>query len=57
MAQYKIVAGDVTSHIDDFEAKINDLIAEGWEPQGGVAVFEDEGGRIYMYQAMVRRVS
>jgi hypothetical protein len=46
---------------DDLERTVNDLIAEGWQPQGGIAVVQYERGLgdapgllFEFYQAMVR---
>lgn len=35
MQQYKIVSN---GHIDVLEREVNDLLAEGWQLQGGVGV-------------------
>ena len=36
----------------DFETGVNDAIKNGWEPQGGVAVFYTPNSITY-YQAMI----
>jgi len=36
-----------------FEERVNDLIKEGWKPQGGIFIVVDNNGWIY-YQAMVK---
>lgn len=35
MQQYKVVSN---SHLDILEKEVNDLIAQGWKPQGGISL-------------------
>lgn len=51
--QYKIV-GERSA--GKFTKLVNDLIAEGWKPQGGVCVVIREGQELYA-QAMIRTPS
>jgi hypothetical protein len=44
--EYKIIWNE---DFDAFEDEVNQLIKEGWKPQGGVAIDAD-----FWYQAMVR---
>lgn len=39
--------------IHKLKARVNEKIADGWQPTGGVATTVDEDGESY-YQAMVR---
>jgi len=46
-----IVVG--TTKQSEFEKRVNDLIKQGWKPQGGIFIVIDNNGWIY-YQAMVK---
>lgn len=39
-----------TSNAEEMAEIVNRYIAQGWRPQGGLAI----GGYVYFYQAMVR---
>ncbi len=39
----------------DLQERVRGLIAEGWEPQGGLSVATYSAGNWWYYQAMVRR--
>lgn len=41
-------------NIDDLSEKINSLMKDGWEPQGGVSAFSYDL-RYYYCQAMIRK--
>ena len=49
--EYYVVSGVST---DDLKALVDKGIANGWVPQGGVAVaYDPANGQIFFYQAMV----
>lgn len=52
---YRIVSGDDRA---DFVKRVNAMMAEGWTPQGGIAVRDttddDEDAARWFYQAMTR---
>ena len=39
---------------DDFEKAVNDAIAEGWQPIGGISVCQQSSGHLVSTQAMVK---
>jgi hypothetical protein len=39
---------------DELQEKVQALISEGWQPQGGIAVATYAAGVWWYYQAMVR---
>ncbi|MEC5171633.1 DUF1737 domain-containing protein [Chryseobacterium nepalense] len=45
--EYKIVK-EITSY--SLEQKVNVLLNEGWEPTGGILIYDD-----YYFQALVRK--
>jgi len=50
--EYKIVT---QKYYQDLENEVNNLIKNGWKPQGGVAIlYDSENGRTEYYQAMVK---
>ncbi len=53
--KYKIVAHSVGSCMGNFVLEVEALMKERWVPQGGVAILEGKSGRMYMYQAMVKK--
>jgi hypothetical protein len=54
--EYKIlsVSGDLSDSRRKLEAMVNENIANGWRPQGGLSFFVDVGYRYTFSQAMVR---
>lgn len=53
--EYRIVSA--VADTEDLDTKVNSLIAEGWKPQGGVAIMQhDDNHYDTFYQAMVRGV-
>ena len=50
--EYKIVEA---YHIDTLARLVNELIGEGWEPQGGVAIAFDSSNNAVHLQALIRR--
>jgi len=60
MPSYKIVYCDTMGQSDyvmiqNLEAKVKDLLAEGWSCIGGVAMsFSESGYIIQMYQTMIK---
>ena len=49
--KYKVVFGDT----DKFIGLVNDLIQDGWEPQGGVSVVNGSLVGYIVFQAMIKR--
>ncbi len=49
--EYTVVIEELPSR---FIEEVNDLIKDGWRPQGGVAVMVNKNGEGYQFQAMVR---
>ncbi len=49
-----IVSRDVSKTTQDLSARVGELIADGWRPQGGVASVQ-AGAGIYLLQAMTRQ--
>ena len=62
MSEYKVIAKEVTSVVwRDMSKAVQELshdvtaaLAEGWEPQGGVASIE-AGTGVFLIQALARR--
>lgn len=50
--QYKVVFGGPGKEIIDL---VNDMIKDGWSPQGGISVIQDSALGPIMFQAMVKR--
>lgn len=48
---YKLIGGD---EIVDFEERVNLAIEDGYEPIGGVSVFNG-AGKLFFFQALVKR--
>lgn len=48
---YRVVDG---AYPFELSGKVNALIAEGWEPQGGI-ISRSNGISTHYYQAMIRR--
>lgn len=44
------------SSVEGLIKKVNQMIAEGWQPQGGVTVSTQDDTEYYFYQAVVRNV-
>ena len=44
------------SSVEGLIKKVNQVIAEGWKPQGGVIVSTQNDTEFYFYQAVVRNV-
>lgn len=49
--KYTVVFGDT----DNLARVVNDLIQDGWEPQGGVFVVDDSMVGYIVFQAMVKK--
>jgi len=50
--EYKIVKEE---YDDTFQKEVNNLIKNGWKPQGGVGIFYDlHKDKIIHYQAMIK---
>ena len=62
MSQYKVIAKEVTSIVwRDLQKAAAELatdvsadLADGWEPQGGIASIE-AGTGVYLIQALIKR--
>ena len=62
MSEYKVIAKEVTSvvwrdvskAVQELSQEVTAALAEGWEPQGGVASVE-AGTSVYLIQALARR--
>ena len=62
MAEYKAMVKEVTSVVwrdvekaaQQLSAEVNQMISDGWEPQGGIASIE-AGSSVYLLQALVKR--
>jgi hypothetical protein len=62
MAEYKVMVKEVTSVVwrdvqkagQELSADVNQMIAGGWEPQGGIASIE-AGTSCYLLQALIKR--
>lgn len=50
--KYKVVFGGPGKEIINF---VNDMIKDGWSPQGGISVIQDPVLGPIMFQAMVKR--
>lgn len=50
--QYKVVFGGPGKEIINL---VNDMIKDGWEPQGGISVIQDSALGPIMFQAMVKK--
>ena len=44
----------VQENIVNFELQVREAIVEGWQPLGGVAISQDEGGLVKYAQAIVK---
>lgn len=44
------------SSVEGLIKKVNQMITEGWQPQGGVTVSTQDDTEYYFYQAVVRNV-
>mgnify|MGYP003302145704 CR=1 FL=1 len=49
--KYKVVFGSTDKFVD----LVNDMIRDGWEPQGGVSVVNDSMVGYIAFQAMIKR--
>ena len=49
--QYRVVSGDVNKSLSE---AVNEMIAEGWRPQGGVSTMQTGMSGWVLCQAMVR---
>lgn len=49
--QYKVVHGD---GIVDIEKEVQELMRQGWKPQGGISETTYIGGQVLLVQAMVK---
>ena len=62
MAEYKVMVKEVTSVVwrdvqkagQELSADVNQMISEGWDPQGGIASIE-AGTSCYLLQALIKR--
>ena len=62
MAEYKVMVKEVTSVVwrdvqkagQELSADVNQMISDGWEPQGGIASIE-AGTSVYLIQAVLKR--
>jgi hypothetical protein len=62
MSDYKIIAKEITSIVwrdvnkaaHDLAADVNAELANGWEPQGGIASIQ-AGTGVYLIQAISKR--
>lgn len=62
MSEYRVIAKEVTSIVwrdvekaaQDLSSEVNDALASGWEPQGGIASIQ-AGTGVYLIQALARR--
>jgi hypothetical protein len=55
--EYKVVSANgwtTDSAVKELEKRVNDLIKQGWEPQGGVMVVALND---YVYQALIKRAT
>lgn len=50
--QYKVVFGGPGKEIINL---VNDMIKDGWSPQGGISVIQDSALGPIMFQAMVKK--
>ena len=50
--QYKVVFGEPGKEIISL---VNDMIKDGWSPQGGISVVQDSALGPIMFQAMVKK--
>lgn len=50
--EYKVVFGGPGKEIINL---VNDMIKDGWSPQGGISVVQDSALGLIMFQAMVKR--
>lgn len=50
--KYKVVFGGPGKEIINL---VNDMIKDGWDPQGGISVIQDSVLGPIMFQAMVKR--
>jgi hypothetical protein len=50
--QYLVVEA---SSAEELQAKVQQYIFEGWEPQGGISVATHSVGQWWYYQAVVKR--
>ncbi|HKP03667.1 MAG TPA: hypothetical protein VJU77_09945 [Chthoniobacterales bacterium] len=58
IVEYKILSSSGIGErrrIENLVILVNQAIAEGWEPIGGVAAHADEGAHPYFWQAIVKR--
>ncbi len=64
MSEYKVVVREVTSVVwrdvekaaKELTDEVNTALADGWEPQGGIASIE-AGTGVYLIQALAKRAS
>lgn len=49
--EYKIVFDSFPEGLED---KVNEMIGQGWRPQGGIAVSSRNDMEFYFYQAVTR---
>jgi hypothetical protein len=62
MSEYKVIAKEVTSIVwrdvnkaaNDLAAEVNAELANGWEPQGGIASIQ-AGTGVYFIQAISKK--
>ena len=50
--EYKVVFGGPGKEIINL---VNDMIKDGWSPQGGISVIQDSALGPIMFQAMVKK--
>lgn len=50
--EYKVVFGGPGKEIINL---VNDMIKDGWSPQGGISVIQDSVLGLIMFQAMVKK--
>jgi hypothetical protein len=52
--EYQLLISDSSVNL---QSQVRKMIEEGWEPQGGLALFIGHGGAFTCGQAMIKRIA